>query len=66
MTSNSLNELPFANLDENSFQTYIYELDHGLINYDFDKLTLLSYNPFACTINQNLALFLMQIFICQI
>jgi hypothetical protein len=56
MTSNSLNELPFANLNENSFQTYIYELDHGLINYDFDKLTLLSYNPFACTINQNLAL----------
>jgi hypothetical protein len=24
MTSNSLNELPFANLNDNSFQTYIY------------------------------------------
>ena len=54
--TNYMSELPFAHLDEDSFQTLTYELEHGLINYNFENLVNLSFNPFANTVNQNFAL----------
>ena len=49
-------ELPFANPDEDCFQTLTYELVHGNINYNLESLINLSFKPFANTINQNFAL----------
>ena len=40
--TNYMSELPFANLDEDSFQTLMYEHEHGLINYNFENLVNLS------------------------
>ena len=54
--TNYMSELPFAHLDEDSFQTLMYELEHGLINYNFENFVNLSFNPFANTVNQNFAL----------
>ena len=54
--TNYMSELPFAHLDEDSFQTLMYELEHGLINYNFENLVNLSFNPFANTVNHNFAL----------
>ena len=65
--TNYMSELPFVHLDEDSFQTLTYELEHGLINYNFENLVNLSFNPF---VNQNFALtsgqIRMPIFIQQI
>ena len=51
-----MSELPFADLDEDSFQTLMYELEHGLLNYNFENLVNLSFNPFANTVNQSFPL----------
>ena len=36
--------LPFSHLDNTSFNTVLYELSHGSLNYDSDRLNSLLFN----------------------
>jgi hypothetical protein len=42
---NTLSNLPFYHLDNASFNLMLYELSHGRINYDNDRLETLIFNP---------------------
>ena len=37
--------LPFNHLDENSFNIALYEMSHGTLNYNSDRIESLLYNP---------------------
>lgn len=37
---------PFNHLDDVSFNAVIYELSHGPLNFDLDRLESLVFNPF--------------------
>lgn len=45
LTYNTLSDLPFYHLDNASFNLVTYELSHGRINYDNDRLESLIFNP---------------------
>lgn len=36
---------PFNHLDDDDFELALYELAHGSLNYDFDRLATLHFNP---------------------
>ena len=44
-------DLPFCHLDTENFKLALYELEHGQINFDQDRLAALSFNPLQCTKN---------------
>ena len=37
--------LPFNHLDTNSFNIALYEMSHGMLNYNSDRIGSLVYNP---------------------
>ena len=37
--------LPFGQIDDNAFNIVLYEMSHGDLNYDTDRLQSLLYNP---------------------
>lgn len=37
--------LPFNHLDANSFNIALYEMSHGTLNYNSDRIESLLYNP---------------------
>jgi hypothetical protein len=37
--------LPFNQLDDTAFNIALYEMSHGPLNYDTDRLQSLLYNP---------------------
>ena len=44
---NFLAALPFCRLDDSSCNTAMYELAHGSLHYDSDRLNTLLFNPIA-------------------
>ena len=38
-------DLPFSHLDDNAFELAIYEMNHGLISFNADRLECLHFNP---------------------
>ena len=42
---NFLAALPFCSLDDSSFNAAMYELPHGSLHYDSDRLDTLLFNP---------------------
>ena len=49
----TVEELPFFSLD-NDFQLTWYEIANGRMNFDSDRLTSLSFNPFSVNANHKL------------
>ena len=45
---NELEELPFSSLDNDSFELEMYQLSHGRVNFEADRLLNLKLNPLHC------------------
>ena len=45
--------LPFGQIDDNAFNIVLYEMSHGPLNYDTDRLQSLLYNPIEESISTN-------------
>ena len=45
---NELEDLPFSSLDNDSFELEMYELSHGRVNFEADRLLNLKLNPLHC------------------
>ena len=49
-------DLPFCHLDTENFKLALYELEHGQINFDQDRLAALSFNPLQLNTKNHLTL----------
>lgn len=50
------NNLPFYDLDDESFQLALFESHYGRVNFDPDRLSSLNYNPLFTNTNRHLTL----------